>query len=90
MALSLVTDFLGVFSKLLSPFVVCNCGYRLVIEKANYSHAGVYTCRASNRFSVIESNMTVLVGGRLASLNFLCFVQLLTIDCKYRDYTELQ
>jgi len=37
---------------------------KLVIDKANYSHAGVYTCRALNRISIVESNMTVLVGGK--------------------------
>ena len=43
---------------------VCRC--RLVIERVNYSHAGVYTCQASNRVSVLESNMTLVVSGKPA------------------------
>jgi len=43
---------------------VCG-GCRLVIVSANYSHAGVYTCRALNRVNTIDSNITVVVGGKL-------------------------
>jgi len=40
-----------------------------VIVRANYSHAGIYTCRASNRVNTIDSNMTVLVSGKLVLHN---------------------